>query len=168
MKTLVRSSLTAGAVLVIGWIAFAGVLAASGWRAYVVHTGSMTPNISSGDLVIDRPAGPVHVGQVITFAKAPGQNVTHRVAAITPEGIETRGDANPSNDFGYVTQSQVVGRVYAAVPYAGFVVVFCSHPAGVIGLLLLMCAIGLSCSVFLEKADNQDHLPRHRPVRSDL
>ena len=158
MKTVVRSLLMAGAVLIVGCIAFAGVLRGSGWRAFVVHTGSMTPNISSGDLVVDRPAGPVHVGQVITFAKGPGQYVTHRVAAITPEGIETRGDANPSNDFGYVTQSQVVGRVYAAVPYAGFVVVFCSHPAGVIGLVLLMCAIGLSWSLFLEKEDNQERL----------
>ena len=158
MKTVVRSLLIAMAVLVIGGIAFGGVLRASGWRAFVVHTGSMTPNIASGDLVIDRPAGPVHVQQVITFAKAPGQYVTHRVAAITREGIQTRGDANPTNDFGYVTQSQVVGRVYTAVPYAGFVVVFCSHPAGVAGLALLMCAIGLAWSLFLGKDNSQKDL----------
>ena len=149
MKTVFRSLLMAAAVLTIGCIAFGGVLMGSGWRALVVHTGSMTPNIPSGDLVIDRPAGPVHVGEVITFAKVPGQYVTHRVAAITPAGIKTRGDANPSDDFGYVAQSQIVGRVYAAVPYAGFVVVFCSHPAGVAGLVLLMCSIWLAWDLFL-------------------
>jgi signal peptidase len=158
MKAVVRSLLTTFGVLVIACIAFSGVLMATGWRAYVVHTGSMTPNIPSGDLVIDRPAGPVHVGQVITFAKSPGFDVTHRVAAITPRGIVTRGDANPSNDFGYVAQSQVVGRVYAAVPYAGFVVAFCSHPLGVIGIILLMFAIWLTWDLFPGKDDDQKYL----------
>jgi signal peptidase I len=50
MKAITRSLLITAAVLVIGCIAFGGVLMASGWRAFVVHTGSMTPNISSGDL----------------------------------------------------------------------------------------------------------------------
>lgn len=150
MKEVLRYSLTALAVGIIGCIAFGGILMASGWRTYVVHTGSMTPNIPSGDLVIDRPAGPVHVGQVVTFAKSPGFDVTHRVAAITPQGIQTRGDANPSNDFGYVTQAQVVGRVFAVVPYGGFVVAFCSHPTGIIGLVLLMGSIWLAWSLFLE------------------
>jgi signal peptidase I len=139
------------AVAVLGCVAVAGVMLGLGWRAYVVHTGSMTPNIPSGDLVIDRPAGPVHVGEVITFAKAPGQYVTHRVATITNDGIQTKGDANPTDDFGYVTQAQVVGRVYAAIPYAGFVVVFCSHPDGVIGVVLLMCSIWMAWSLFLEE-----------------
>jgi signal peptidase I len=153
VKVVARSLLIAVAALAIGCIAFGGVLMGSGWRALVVHTGSMTPNIRSGDLVIDRPAGPVHVGEVITFAKAPGQYVTHRVAAITPAGLKTRGDANPSDDFGYVAQSQIVGRLYAAIPYAGFIVVFCSHPAGVAGLVLLMCSIWLAWNLFLDGDD---------------
>ncbi len=158
MKAIVRSLLTAAGVLVIGCIALGGVLMGSGWKAFVVHTGSMTPNVPSGDLVIDRPAGPVHVGEVITFAKAPGQYVTHRVAAITPQGIQTRGDANPSNDFGYVTHAQVVGRVAAVVPYGGFVVVFCSHPAGIAGLMLLIGAIWLGWSLLLAKDNSKKHL----------
>ena len=158
MKTVLRSLLIAIAVLIIGGIAFGGVLRASGWRAFVVHTGSMTPNIPSGDLVIDRPAGPVHVrpGHHLRQGPRPVRHPPRR--RHHPEGIQTRGDANPTNDFGYVTQSQVVGRVYAAVPYAGFVVVFCSHPAGVAGLVLLMCAIGLAWSLFLGKDNSQKDL----------
>ncbi len=120
----------------------------------------MTPHIDSGDLVIDRPAGPVHVGQVITFAKATGQYVTHRVAAITPAGIQTKGDANPTDDFGYVTQAQVAGRVAAVIPDAGFAVVFCTHPEGVIGLVMLMGGIGLAWSLLLGK----DHLGTEVPI----
>jgi signal peptidase I len=149
-ECFVKIVLRSLAVAVLGCIAFTGVMLGLGWRAYVVHTGSMTPNIPSGDLVIDRPAGPVHVGEVITFAKTPGQTVTHRVAAITKDGIETKGDANPTRDFGYVTRSQLVGRVYAAIPYGGFLVVFCSHPEGVIGVVLLMCSIWMAWSLFVE------------------
>jgi signal peptidase I len=119
----------------------------------------MAPQIPSGELVIDRPAGPVHVGEVITFAKVPGQYTTHRVAAITPAGIKTRGDANPTDDYGYVSQSQVVGRVHAAIPYAGFVVVFCSHPEGIAGLVLLMCSIWLAWSIFLGKVEASGLVP---------
>jgi len=155
VKIVLRSLATAA----LGCIAFAGVMMGLGWRAYVVHTGSMTPNIPSGDLVIDRPPGPVHVGEVITFAKAPGQYVTHRVASITQDGIRTKGDANPSDDFGFVTQSQVVGRVYAAIPYAGFVAVFCSHPEGVIGVVLLMCSIWLAWSLLIESDSSKAAVP---------
>ena len=157
MKTVVRSLLIAMAVLVIGCIAFGGVLVASGWRAFVVHTGSMTPNIPSGDLVIDRPAGPVHVRQVITFAKAPGQYVTHRVAAITPEGIQTRGTPTRATTSGTSPspRSWVGLRRGPLRRVRGGVLL---HPAGVVGLVLLMGAIGLAWSLFLGKDNSQKDL----------
>lgn len=136
-------------VAVIAAISVAAAMWASGYRVYVLHTGSMTPNIDSGSIVIDRPAGHLHVGQVITFDKVPGQYTTHRVAAITSNGIETRGDANPSNDFGYVTSAQVAGQVQWAVPYAGFVVEFFTHPAGIIGVMLLMMAVWLAWDLLI-------------------
>jgi signal peptidase I len=142
-------------VAIVCCITLGGVLYGQGWRAYVVHTGSMTPHIPSGDLVIDKPGGPVHVGEVITFAKVPGVNVTHRVAAITPEGIQTKGDANPTKDFGYVNQSQVTGRVDAVIPDAGFLVEFFSHPDGVAGVVLLMCSIWMAWGLFLGDEDAQ-------------
>jgi signal peptidase len=153
---IVLRSLT---VAILGFIACIGIMTGLGWRAYVVHTGSMTPNIPSGDLVIDRPAGPVHVGEVITFARAPGQYVTHRVHAITADGIQTKGDANPTPDFGYVTQSEVKGRVDAVIPGAGYVAVFCSHPDGVAGVVLLMCSIWLAWSLFLESDVSNGAIP---------
>lgn len=149
MKIVVRRTMAGIAVLVLGCFIVGAVLMGLGWKAFVVHTGSMTPNIRSGDLVIDRPAGPVHVGEVITFEKAPGQYTTHRVAAITTNGIETRGDANPSDDYGYVTPSEIAGRTTWTVPYAGFAVKFLSDPAGIAGIVLLMCSVWLAGTLFL-------------------
>ena len=56
-------------IAVMVGIAGAGVwLWHSGYRAYVVHTGSMSPNYKPGSLVIDGPAkGNYHPGEVITF-----------------------------------------------------------------------------------------------------
>lgn len=141
-------------LVTVALVALAGgsaLLWASGWRFFIVHTGSMTPTIPSGDLVIDRPASSAHVGDVITFAKVPGQYTTHRVAAITAQGIKTRGDANPSDDFGYMTKSQITGRAIAVIPYGGFVAAFFSHPTGVAGLVLLMCSVWLAWSLFMSE-----------------
>ncbi len=82
---------------------------AYGWsqgaRFYSVESGSMSPILGSGDLVIDLPvtsATVFHVGDVVTFHPTPGYTTTHRIVAITKDGITTRGDANPTDDVGYI------------------------------------------------------------------
>lgn len=119
-----------------------------GWRAFILHTGSMTPHIPSGDLVIDRPVHSVKVGQVITFAKAPGQYTTHRVAALTASGIKTKGDANPTDDYGYATPNQVVGQEVLAIPYGGYVAEFFAQPTGVAALVLFLLGLWLAWGLF--------------------
>ena len=151
MKFVKRIGATLATAALVVLVGGSALLWASGWRMFIVHTGSMTPNIPSGDLVIDRPASSVRPGDVITFAKVPGQYTTHRAAAITANGIKTRGDANPSDDFGYVTKSQIKGRVVAVIPYGGFIAEFFSHPNGVAGLVLLMCSVCLAWSVFMNE-----------------
>jgi signal peptidase I len=74
-----------------------------GWRPYVVETGSMTPRIKPGDVVV---ASPNHdtaalLGHVIVFdsPSQPGKIVTHRAIRTDGSGrIVTKGDANPSPD----------------------------------------------------------------------
>ena len=65
-----------------------------GYRAYIVHTGSMIPTLRPGEAVVDRPARwPVHRGEIITFryAYGPDQVVTHRVFSGTGGAIEDQG-----------------------------------------------------------------------------
>jgi signal peptidase I len=119
-----------------------------GYRAYVVHTGSMSPNYKPGSLVIDGPAkGNYRPGQVITFRHSAQSTdvVTHRITDITSTGIvHTKGDANASADVWDIRPDQVTGSVLAGIPFAGYVVVYLQQPAGVasvvtslIGLILL-------------------------------
>jgi signal peptidase I len=80
-------------------------------------------------------------GDIVTFHPTPGVTVTHRVAAVDANGITTKGDANSSNDVGYLPPDLVVGRVAFVVPYGGYVVVFFQHPVGVVALLGLVFAL---------------------------
>ena len=75
----------------------------NGVRFYAVDSGSMSPTFDTGALVVDLPVTSgtsFHVGDVVTFHPTPGYTATHRIAAIGPDGIHTKGDDNPSGDVG--------------------------------------------------------------------
>ena len=139
---------------VITGLALVGIVSAvvwffaSGHRAYVVHTGSMSPTYKPGSLVIDAPAhGNYHPGEVITFRHSALTTdvVTHRVTDITSTGIiHTKGDANRTADVWDIRPDQVRGTVITGLPFAGYVVVYLQQPAGIgsvvtalLGLILL-------------------------------
>jgi signal peptidase len=123
-----------------------------GFRAYVVHTGSMQPNYKSGSLVIDRPAsGDYHAGQVITFRHndLTTDVVTHRITDITSTGlIHTKGDGNGTADVWDIRPDQVRGEVVAGIPYAGYVVVFLQQPAGIAAVMTAVLAMLLLWGFF--------------------
>jgi len=93
-----------------------------------VLTGSMTPTIRPGDLVIVRPtpAEALYLGDIVTFQPVSGVAtlITHRVIQIDRDaagqvtGIQTQGDANNSPDKPLVP-GQVMGRVWYTVPKIG-------------------------------------------------
>ena len=54
------------------------------------------------------------IGDVIYFHAPDEREIVHRVVAILPDGIRTRGDNNPRDDPWLVESSTLVGRVVAA------------------------------------------------------
>jgi hypothetical protein len=54
------------------------------------------------------------VGDVIYFHAPDERDIVHRVTAITPEGIRTRGDNNPRDDPWLVQPRDLIGQVVAA------------------------------------------------------
>ncbi len=133
------------------------VLVHQGYRAYVVHTGSMTPTYRPGDLVIDRPAhGLPRLGQVITFRHSADTSdvVTHRVVGVTPGGlIHTKGDANPAPDAWQLSPAMVRGSVIGGLPRAGYLLVFLKQPAGLGALGASALAMVLLWSLFFPTAE---------------
>ena len=128
-----------------------------GQPVMTIISGSMTPTIAVGDIVVDAPvtaaqASHLHVGQIISFRAAPGsaEIVTHRMAVRVQNGAVsyiTKGDANNSADSTPRPASDVIGLYRFAIPRGGYVLVAMHTPRVLIMLLasaLLWIVAGLS------------------------
>lgn len=133
-----------GAFIVTAMLA-AAVPLALGDRAYVVRSGSMSPVIDTGDVVVVEPISPLdaRVGEIVTFDNpgADGQLTSHRAITIDPRGdsvrFTTKGDANTGVEHWRVPVDGDVGKVLYRVPKLGFASVWIQSPAGRIGLLIV-------------------------------
>ncbi len=89
---------------------------------------SMRPLFRPGDRIHFAPCRieDVRQGDVIIFT-SPGQaeRIIHRVVSTGPDGIRTKGDANPYRDTGNLRQEDIIGRAVSverggrAIPVAG-------------------------------------------------
>ena len=130
--------MTRRVVRVISWLVVAGVTALvmaavlvprlAGATPYTVLTGSMTPSLPPGTLVVVKPVDieDVRTGDVITFQLHSGRHTvaTHRVVGIgwTGDGekvLTTRGDANEAADTTPVREVQLRGEVWYSLPWVG-------------------------------------------------
>lgn len=91
-----------------------------------VGSGSMSPNINVGDMVLVEKIDnldKLHVGQVLVF-KNRDRVVLHRIVEITGEGkmrvFKTKGDNNDNVDAWEVGSSDVIGTTKLKVSYFGY------------------------------------------------
>jgi signal peptidase I len=136
-------------------LAVAGPLAL-GDRSFTMRSGSMTPAIEAGDVVVTEPLPPlsVKVGDVVTFRdpEGSGRLYSHRVQSIRPVGEDvrfvTRGDANTATERWSVPADGTVGRVLYRIPKIGYALVWTGTVPVRIALIaipaLLLCGTGLA------------------------
>ncbi|MCI2047594.1 MAG: signal peptidase I [Faecalibacterium sp.] len=148
--------------LIVVMLVFAALLLvprAVGMRLYAVRTGSMEPAIPTGSLVVLKPTGgtALAVGDVITFRKADGSVVTHRIVSIDEAGnIATQGDANNTPDLTTTMANAVIGKVAFHVPAVGAVCEWVETKTGILTITAIL--ILLLLAVFLPEvfaADDQ-------------
>lgn len=115
-----------------------------GCRFEVIRTGSMSPAINTGNLVITTPVNPysINIGDVIAYHPTanPDVLVVHRVAGIdngSPLSFRTKGDANDTFDAYLLPAESVVGQVKYNVPLIGYLVGFTQGFPGFILLLAI-------------------------------
>lgn len=114
-----------------------------GVRPYLVVTGSMSPAIEPGDVVIVAPTRDVAIGDVVAYR---GDGVVlHRVVSIERgEGGRlfyiTKGDANDSPDPP-VPAEAVLGRVVLVLPKVGLPALWARNPADWPKLALFLMAV---------------------------
>lgn len=177
-------------------LAVVGVLSGITWAAnalglvkpLIVVSGSMSPMINTGDLVVSvpKPVGEIELGDVVTLPSTLTQRlVTHRVIAIeggSGDGyrLQLQGDANDEPDpRTYVVAADATPPVpWMVLPGAGRFVEAVSRPSVAVPLLIALAAlVGLTLLPASkdddevdvadgEGADGQtDTEPVHAPVR---
>jgi signal peptidase len=128
-----------------------------GQPVMTIISGSMTPTIAVGDIVVDAPvtaaqASDLHVGQIISFRATPGspEIITHRIVAVRVQdgavSYITKGDANNSADSTPRPASDVIGLYRFPIPRGGYVLVAMHTPRVIVMLLasaLLWIVAGL-------------------------
>ena len=111
------------------------VAALLGVKPYVVESGSMEPAIQTGSVCLINSHAryeDVRLGEVVCFDSAVGKKVIHRAVNITPQGIETQGDANETSDGITTTPETYAGKVLIAVPKVGYGVYWMQSPRGMV------------------------------------
>jgi signal peptidase I len=123
LPTGLRCGSVAVAGTVLGLAFWSLVPITLGLRADVVMSGSMSPQLRPGDVVLSQDTRtPPRTGQVIVFADPthPGRTLVHRVVERHGDGtVTTRGDANPVADPAPVRASAVLGLARLRVPWIG-------------------------------------------------
>jgi signal peptidase len=131
----------------------AGQYKVLGHPVMTVLSGSMTPAIRTGDVIVDdqvtaTQAAHLQVGQIVSFREAPGSTaiITHRIVAVQDHSGQvsyvTKGDANNAADTSPSPASDVVGVFSHDIPRGGYVLADLHHPI-VVGLLTASIALCL-------------------------
>lgn len=135
-------------------LCLATVPAAWGWNPSVVLSGSMSPAISTGDVVLIGRTSPENLrkGDVV-LADLPGgggRTYLHRIVDLRDNRVVTRGDANRANDQQPIAADAVHGRVRLVVPRIGWPMLWFSQPSAarsgaalIVALLLLASLVAM-------------------------
>ncbi|WP_433307515.1 signal peptidase I [Actinoplanes sp. CA-030573] len=139
---------------------------AIGWRPSVIVSGSMTPQLHVGDVVVVAPTNPRNVKprQIIRFTDPaqPTRAVMHRIVTANTDGtFISRGDANDHADSTPVPAKNILGVARIRVPYLGLpAVMINSGIAGRAGIALLALAACLTAI-----CGNKSRTAKHRAAR---
>ena len=104
----------------------------------MVTSGSMSPTIKTGAIVMIKPTSVYKIGDIITYQVGPSKRdiVTHRIISQNNDGFITQGDANNVADVKPVKKEQILGKVISTVPYAGYIANFGRSKLGFLLLII--------------------------------
>lgn len=115
--------------IVLGLLTWSMLPLLLGWQPTVVSSGSMSPAVLPGDVLIAEPVNADSADKkllqngLVPLAKDPanpGHLFTHRIIGHTGEGYITQGDANPSPDTQPLTAESIIGIERLRIPSSEF------------------------------------------------
>lgn len=107
------------------------------YRVFLVQSGSMSPALKTGDVVIIKPVSLYKINDIITFKSQQNFTVTHRITQVNNDGFITKGDANPVADQNSIPTSDILGKVFFTVPKIGYFIMFVKSLPGLIILIII-------------------------------
>lgn len=113
----------------------------SAYKVFLVQSGSMSPAIKTGDLVVTKPSRKYQKGDIINFVSSNKFNVTHRIVDTKNNRFTTKGDANKTPDQENVDLSQITGKVLYIIPRFGYFIIFVKSLPGLIALIVIPSTI---------------------------
>ncbi|MDY3208679.1 signal peptidase I [Clostridium baratii] len=115
-----------------------------GYKFYDILTGSMSPTINPGSLIIvkEMDGNEIKEGDIITFKGNSTSNLTtHRVVEVIENDnnikFQTKGDANDVLDPMLIDGNLLVGKVILDIPYMGKVMSFINQYRVIIVILII-------------------------------
>lgn len=150
--SLVAAGISAGLLIVVLAVATLAVIIpfATGSQGYNILTDSMRPAYPPGTLVIVKPvkAEDLRLGDVVTYQVTSGDPtvITHRIIATTlstsgNRSFTTMGDNNAVADPQPISEEQIRGRVWYALPWVG--ILSSARQNSAYGLLIPIAGFGL-------------------------
>ena len=119
----------------------------SNYKLLSVVSGSMSPTIKVGDMIIISTTTDYKRYDIITFTNA-DNIITHRIMEIKLEDNErkfiTKGDANKTIDEYSIKNTQVLGKVIFTIPQLGYIIKFTRSTIGLIFILSIPLSVFLS------------------------
>lgn len=112
-----------------------------GYSLFEVATGSMSPTIEVGDVVITKLTKEVKENDIIVYID--GNNIiTHRLIEKNGNKIITRGDANNSEDKP-IEEKMIIGEVVKIIPQLGTWQQILSSPEILVLIVILILILSV-------------------------
>lgn len=131
---------------------------------YIVVSESMAPKINVNDIIVVKKGyenSQYKVGNIITYVRADGELITHRIEEVTKVGLIrayiTKGDNNEEVDEDVVTYDQILGKVVCVMPKFGALVKLLKNK-----LFFTICIISLILIVIYDRYNRNKILERKK------
>ena len=144
------------------------------FKLFVVESGSMTPTIQQGSLIIIKPNIEYKKDDIITFKKnteinikARGATTTHRIVEVDNDSFTTKGDANETEDQKSVNKDLILGKLFLTIPYLGYPVAFAKTQIGFILIIVIPATLIIYSEVLNIKKEAKRLLKKKKEKSKD-
>lgn len=115
------------------------------YKIYAVKSGSMSPTIKVGSLIVVQPTNEYKAGDIISFHSEMLKNdadvITHRISSVEAKNnltlYTTKGDANEASDTKQIIKDQIIGKYRFKIPLIGYLLSFIKTATGLILIIII-------------------------------